>query len=166
MALWPARRRPDEPLAMLMIDIDFFKRYNDLYGHPAGDDCLRHVAVALRDMLGEDELIARYGGEEFAVLLPRCSLDQALAVGNNFCRAVVALNIEQAMRTDEFDVVTISIGIGASSAALSAEHLVEVADRSLYRAKAAGRNRVYPESAERLVALQRSSAIPPISRAG
>jgi diguanylate cyclase (GGDEF)-like protein len=166
MALWPARRRPEEPLAMLMIDIDFFKRYNDLYGHPAGDDCLRHVALALRDMLGEDELIARYGGEEFAVLLPRCSLDQALVVGNNFCRAVVALNIEQAMRTDEFDVVTVSIGIGASSAALSAEHLVEVADRSLYRAKAAGRNRVYPESAERLIALQRSSVIPPISRTG
>jgi diguanylate cyclase (GGDEF)-like protein len=164
-ALWPGHHRPTEPLALLMIDIDFFKRYNDLYGHPAGDDCLRHIAMALRDQLGEDELVARFGGEEFAILLPRCSLDQALILGNNLCRAVVALGIEQAMRTDDMDVVTISVGIGASSAALSAQHLIEVADRSLYRAKAGGRNRVHPDSAETLVALQRinKAETPPIA---
>lgn len=145
-ALWPAGGQPTWPLALLMIDIDHFKRYNDLYGHPAGDDCLRHVALALRDLLGRDALIARYGGEEFMVLLSKCSLDQALVLANQLCRGVRDLGIEQAMRTDDLEVVTISVGIGASSAALSAEHLIEIADRSLYRAKRSGRNRVHPDS--------------------
>lgn len=155
--LWPADGRPSAPLTILMIDIDHFKRYNDLYGHPAGDDCLRKVAVALRDLLGENDLIVRFGGEEFAILLPDCPLDRALILANRCCRTVAGLGIEQAMRDDEHDVVTISVGIGASSAALSAEHLIEVADKSLYRAKRAGRNRVYPDSAETVVALQRGS---------
>jgi diguanylate cyclase (GGDEF)-like protein len=160
-ALWPSGSAPASPLALLLIDVDYFKRYNDLYGHPAGDECLRHISVALRDLIGEDDLIARYGGEEFVVLLPGRSLERALVMGNRFCRAVVALGIEQAMRTDELEVVTISVGIGHSSTAVSAEHLIEAADRALYRAKRAGRNRVYPESAETVIALQRSSSAAP-----
>ena len=154
--MWPADTRPAEPLALLLIDLDHFKRYNDLYGHSAGDECLRHITLALRDMIGPDDVIARYGGEEFAVLVPHCSLEQALIMANQFCRAVIALGIEQAMRTDEHDVVTISIGVGASSAALSAQHLIEVADKSLYRAKSGGRNRVYPDGEQTVVALQRA----------
>lgn len=154
--LWPAGGRPAAPLTLLMIDIDHFKRYNDLYGHPAGDECLRKVAAALRDLISDDDLIVRFGGEEFAILLPDCPLDRALILAHRCCHAVAGLQIEQAMRDDEHDIVTISIGIGASSAALSAEHLLEVADKYLYRAKRTGRNRVYPDSAETLVALQRS----------
>jgi diguanylate cyclase (GGDEF)-like protein len=156
MALWPPGEPAKRPLSLLLIDIDYFRRYNDLYGRPAGDDCLRRIARALRDLLGEGELIARYGGEQFAVLLPGCSLDEALLVANRFCRAVTALYIEQAMRTDDLEIVTASIGIGASNAVASADQLIEMADRSLYRAKLNGRNRVFPESVETLVALQRS----------
>ena len=152
--LWPQGRVPDGPLAMLMIDIDHFKRYNDLYGHPAGDDCLRRIAPALRDLLGEDDIVARYGGEEFAVLLPDCGLDQAIVIANRLRHAVLDLDIEQAMRGDEFDVITISIGIGLSGVASLPEQLIEMADRALYRAKREGRNRTYPDSAETVVALQ------------
>jgi diguanylate cyclase (GGDEF)-like protein len=162
-SLWATGGTRPAPLALLLIDIDHFKRYNDLYGHPAGDDCLRHIVWALRDLLGENEMIARYGGEEFVVLLPGCTLEQALVLANRMCRAIVDLGIEQAMRTDDLDVVTISVGIGVSSAAVSAQHLVEVADRALYRAKRGGRNRVYPESAQTVVALQRGR---PESKAG
>ena len=153
-ALWPQGREPNGPLAMLMIDIDHFKRYNDLYGHPAGDDCLRRIAPALRDLLGEDDMVARYGGEEFAVLLPECGLDQAIVIANRLRHAVLDLDIEQAMRGDELDVITISIGIGLSGVASSPEQLIEMADRALYRAKREGRNRSYPDSAETVVALQ------------
>jgi diguanylate cyclase (GGDEF)-like protein len=153
-ALWPPAELPPRPLALLMIDIDHFKRYNDLYGHPAGDDCLRRIAPALRDLIGEDDLVARYGGEEFAVLLPDCGLDQAIVVANRLRRAVLDLDIEQAMRGDDFDVMTISVGIGLSGVASSPEQLIEMADRALYRAKREGRNRTYPDSAETVVALQ------------
>jgi diguanylate cyclase (GGDEF)-like protein len=152
-ALWPQGRDP-ERLALLMIDIDYFKRYNDLYGHPAGDDCLRRIAPALRDVIGEKDIVARYGGEEFAVLLPDCGLDQAIVIANRLRHAVLDLDIEQAMRGDEFDVITISIGIGLSEVASSPEQLVEMADRALYRAKREGRNRTYPDNAETVVALQ------------
>ena len=151
--LWPPGREPDG-LALLLIDIDHFKRYNDLYGHPAGDDCLRRIAPALRDLLGENDMVARYGGEEFAVLLPDCGLDQAIVIANRLCHTVLDLDIEQAMRGDEFDVMTISIGIGLSGVASSPEQLVEMADRALYRAKREGRNRTYPDSADTVVALQ------------
>lgn len=153
-ALWPQGGQEPERLALLMIDIDHFKRYNDLYGHPAGDDCLRHIALALRDLIGENDFIARYGGEEFTVLLPDCGLDQAIVIANRLRHAVLDLDIEQAMRGDEFDVMTISIGIGLSGVASSPEQLVEMADRALYRAKREGRNRTYPDSAETVVALQ------------
>lgn len=159
-ALWPSGRRPSDPLALLLLNIDHFRRYNDLYGHSAGDDCLRQLARTFRDMLGEGELIARYRGGEFAILLPGCSLEEALIVANRFCRAVVALGIEQAMRTDELEVVTVSIGIGASNAVSSTEELIEMAERALYRAKLAGRNRVFPESVETLVALKHGSRTP------
>lgn len=156
--LWPEGHRPTTPLAMLLIGIDHFRRYHALYGHRAGDECVREIARSLRDLLGEGELIARYSGEEFAVLLPKSSPDEALIVANRFCRAVVALGIEQAMRTDDLEVVTISIGIAASESAPSAEQLVEIADRSLFQAKRDGRNRVFPEGVETLVALQRARA--------
>lgn len=155
-ALWPEGGRPSAPLAMLLIDVDYFRRYNDLYGHGAGDECLRRIARSLRDMLSGRELIARYGGGEFAALLPGCSPDEALIVANRFCRTVVALGIEQAMRPDDLEVVTISIGIATSETAPSAEQLVENADRSVYQAKQDGRNRVCPEGVETLVALQRA----------
>jgi diguanylate cyclase (GGDEF)-like protein len=164
--LWAACEADDEGLALLLIDVDHFKRYNDLYGHPAGDECLRRVALALRDLLGESDLIARYGGEEFAVLLPRCRLEQAVVLARRCCRSVIALDIEQAMRDDMLEVVTVSIGIGLSEAAASSEQLIEMADRALYRAKRSGRNRPYPDSPETVVALrQRPGIVAPISRA-
>lgn len=159
--MWAGRGSGTNPIALLLIDIDHFKRYNDLYGHQAGDECLRRVALALRDLLGEDDLIARYGGEEFVMILPDCRLREAVMLARRCCRAVVGLDIEQAMRDDALEVVSVSIGIGLGEAAATGDQLIEMADRALYRAKRGGRNRVYPDSVETVVALrQRPEAFP------
>jgi diguanylate cyclase (GGDEF)-like protein len=138
---------------LLFIDVDYFKRYNDSYGHPAGDGCLRETAVAVAYALrGTDHLAARYGGEEFAILLLDVNQAQVEFVAERVRRAVHAQAIPHLNRTDGVRVVTISVGVGYGviGEGLTVERLIETADRALYDAKRTGRNRVrfrVPEAA-------------------
>lgn len=154
---WRRGLRNGEPLSLLMIDIDHFKKYNDHYGHLKGDSCLRKVAQAISgEATRAGDLVARFGGEEFAVLLPQTNGEQAVAVANKICEAVRALQIPHAESTTG-GIVTISVGVGSlvpqyasgSTSAQAAENgfrtaraLFEMADGALYAAKEAGRNRV------------------------
>jgi diguanylate cyclase (GGDEF)-like protein len=136
--------RQHKALALLMIDVDFFKRFNDQYGHLAGDDALRQVAASLRDgMLRPVDLAARYGGEEFCCLLPDTQLDGALAVAERLRAGVQALGIAHA-QSDAAAVLTVSIGVVALAGrpAIEPEALLSAADAALYEAKRSGRNRV------------------------
>lgn len=140
---WRWRRRGDRPVAMLMIDIDFFKQLNDRYGHIKGDDCLREVARALRQTLGRpDDVLARFGGEEFVALLRDTDGAGARAVAERLRAAVEAMRIEHG--DSPFGVVTVSIGAvsGVLHGAGSAAGLVAAADKALYEAKCTGRNAV------------------------
>ncbi|HOX33114.1 MAG TPA: GGDEF domain-containing protein [Spirochaetales bacterium] len=135
--------RQEQRLALVMIDIDRFKRYNDRYGHLAGDECLRRVARTLAERARRPgELAARYGGEEFLALLPGLAADRALRWAEALRREIEALGIEH--EDSEAGVVTVSCGVASlvPPRGLAPEAALELADRALYRAKAAGRNRV------------------------
>ncbi len=138
-------RRTGAPLSLVLVDVDFFKKYNDRHGHVAGDDCLRQVAAALRDALARPtDLAARYGGEEFAMLLPATGQVGARYVAERVRLAIMDLNIVHA--ENPAGVVTISAGACTFHGAPGGDHhpeaLVRRADALLYRAKAHGRNRV------------------------
>lgn len=143
-------RRSGRPLSMLMIDIDHFKAYNDHYGHQQGDDILVKVAAALAARLQRPlELLARYGGEEFAVILPETAAPQALLIGEALRQLVAQLAIPHGA-AGAGPQVTISVGVGTWRHTLQqagGEHdgaapLIGAADRALYAAKRAGRDRV------------------------
>jgi diguanylate cyclase (GGDEF)-like protein len=140
---WHRKDRAKEPLGMLFVDIDYFKRVNDTYGHQRGDECLAAVAGALKTSLPRaGDFIARYGGEEFACILPATDEKGALAVAERLRSAVEALQIENGQ--SEFGILTISIGAtacrGLTKVALRT--MVATADEALYAAKRNGRNRV------------------------
>lgn len=145
-------RRPSRPerLALLLIDIDHFKRFNDTYGHLAGDECLKGVAVALESSLHRTgDLAARFGGEEFVVMLPETEADGAVCVAKRIMKAV------EAATRDLPGTVTVSIGIAAVAEGESDDRgLLARADDALYQAKAGGRNR-YVVSSPRVVSLPR-----------
>jgi len=135
-------RRSDKPCSIILGDVDFFKKYNDHYGHVAGDACLRQVAGAIAAGLRRPaDLAARYGGEEFVVVLPETGLDGACAVAQNIRARVMALALEHA--DSPLRHVTISMGVytGHASEGDTAAW-VKAADLLLYQAKAAGRDRV------------------------
>jgi diguanylate cyclase (GGDEF)-like protein len=138
-------RRMGTPLSLMMLDIDYFKAYNDHYGHQQGDACLEAVATALSTMQQRPaDLFARYGGEEFAVILPDTPGAAAVMMADGMCRKVRDLRIpHQASRSDE-RIVTISIGVASTDSGHAGEvyDLINAADRALYQAKASGRNRV------------------------
>jgi diguanylate cyclase (GGDEF)-like protein/PAS domain S-box-containing protein len=141
---WRRGRRSGTPLACVMADVDFFKAYNDTYGHQAGDDCLRAVASALRrGARRPGDLAARYGGEEFAVILPATDTEGAARVAEKLRAEVEALAVPHAHSTVA-DHVTISLGVSSiiPGAEGTGAQLLEAADRALYRAKQTGRNRV------------------------
>jgi diguanylate cyclase (GGDEF)-like protein len=137
--------RTRQPVALVMIDVDYFKRYNDRYGHPAGDRCLRAVADALKSAACRPtDLITRYGGEEFAAILPATDLAGATTVAETMRQAVMDLGIEHS-DSPACSRVTVSLGISVRSlqdSALNASKLLHDADFALYRAKSEGRNRV------------------------
>lgn len=137
-------RRGRSSLALLLADVDFFKRYNDCYGHLAGDDCLRRVARALQSCLHRPaDVLSRYGGEEFACILPETDLAGALAVAEAMEEAVRGLQIPHE-RSDVGAFATVSLGVAVAAPALhcATADLVALADEQLYRAKAEGRGRV------------------------
>ena len=178
---WRRMMRHHTPLALLMIDVDYFKRFNDSYGHVAGDQCLRTVAQAVAKLARRaGELAARYGGEEFAVLLPHIDIAAARRVGELVCRAVREQEIpHEGSAVAPF--VTISVGVACiadlpKSAGEEARDavadgspavagvilggavlLIETADRALYEAKLAGRNRVIAACQDDILA---ASALP------
>lgn len=136
--------RAGTPLGLLMMDIDYFKPYNDHYGHPAGDQCLREVANMLQRVVRRPrDRLARYGGEEFAVLLPGTPIEGVLEVGREVVEQVRQLRLPHAARP-EGDIVTLSVG----AASIVPRHvdeggtLLRKADDALYEAKAGGRNRM------------------------
>jgi diguanylate cyclase (GGDEF)-like protein len=132
-------RRYMRPLALLMIDIDHFKEYNDDFGHPAGDKVLAQLGDLFRRHSRKNDTIARYGGEEFALILPETKRDAARLIADRLRKYV------EMMRFDENRNITISIGIGfldAHDKARTKEDFIKTADEALYRAKASGRNRV------------------------
>ncbi|MGQ9426367.1 diguanylate cyclase [Gilvimarinus sp. F26214L] len=141
---WHISTRAHEPVAVLMIDVDHFKEYNDYYGHQAGDTCLQQVAAALSAALHRPaDILARYGGEEFIVFLPGTSRAGARTVAHSLRSAVKSLAIPHAS-SQSADVVTVSIGAAVTdrTTGLSEQELAREADNALYRAKAKGRDRV------------------------
>jgi len=138
-------QRAGLPLSLLLCDVDFFKRYNDTYGHAQGDLCLQQVATALQQVVVRPgDLVARIGGEEFAVLLPATDLSGAAAMAERLRQAVTALAIAHA-GSEAAGYVTLSIGYAAlSDATPDFATLMDHADRALYRAKSLGRNRSCP----------------------
>jgi len=140
---WGQAQRRQSTLALLLIDIDHFKQYNDEFGHQAGDVCLRAIATALSMQVRRPgDVIARFGGEEFLVLLPDTELEGAGALGEVICAAIFDLGIPQT--ANPTGRVTVSIGCAATTPAVEQrfEQLIEGADQMLYRAKRGGRNRV------------------------
>ena len=140
---WKKSARQKAPLALLMLDVDFFKAYNDLLGHLEGDRCLQAMAGALqRAVKRPSDTPCRYGGEEFAVVLPETDAAGAESVARSIQEAVAALRLPHAgSRVNEF--VTVSIGVASivASAGEGHERLIRTADQALYRAKEGGRNR-------------------------
>jgi len=139
---WRRMARARRPLSVLLGDVDFFKQFNDSYGHAAGDDCLRAVGRVLEAHARRaGDLVARYGGEEFVVLLPDTTLEGALHVARQICADLAAERIPHAS-SDAAHIVTMSLGV-ASFVPTSGDPtmLVEAADAALYAAKRAGRNR-------------------------
>jgi diguanylate cyclase (GGDEF)-like protein/PAS domain S-box-containing protein len=146
-------RQDDSSLAMIMIDVDHFKAFNDLYGHPAGDNCLKLIAKAIsKTVRRQADVAARYGGEEFGIVLPRTDEAGAVAIAGRIQQAVLRLKLEH--KGDDRGLVTISAGAAATQPATSAEtpeFLVREADRALYLAKKSGRNTIVLASGADLV---------------
>lgn len=142
---WRRAVREQIPLALIMADVDQFKNYNDFYGHGAGDDCLREVALCLVEAVHRPgDLAARYGGEEFAAILPDCDGAGAQYVAERFRTLVMNRGLPH-LRSSVANHVTISAGVAAHipTAADTPEELLKNADLALYQAKWNGRNRVY-----------------------
>jgi diguanylate cyclase (GGDEF)-like protein/PAS domain S-box-containing protein len=138
--------RSGAPLSLLMIDVDCFKAFNDRYGHPAGDRCLKDIAQALKELPGRaGDLVARYGGEEIAIVLPDTPAEGAVTIAERARAAVGALGVPH-LGNLAGTTVTISIGTATRTAAsllAGPDDLVRAADQALYKAKQTGRDRVF-----------------------
>ena len=141
---WARSTRSSSPLSAIMIDVDHFKLYNDHYGHQAGDDCLRQIAMALKACLKRPaDLVARYGGEEFGCILPDTAFDDAMGLANEMERKVRALGIPHEA-SSVARVVTVSVGVATRTvdSVDDAVAMIGLADAQLYDAKQSGRGRV------------------------
>ncbi len=141
---WKRAFRDKKPISVLMADIDYFKRYNDHYGHLEGDECLKRVAECLQNTLKRPaDLAARFGGEEFVGILPATTAEGALKIAETYRESVEALQVEH-QESPISDYVTISVGVATimPSEEQGEEKLVRRADDALYEAKEAGRNQV------------------------
>jgi diguanylate cyclase (GGDEF)-like protein len=141
---WNRERRSVVPLSLVFLDIDFFKPYNDTYGHLAGDECLISIAKSLKKTLHRPaDSLARYGGEEFVVILPETSEEGALKIAEDLREAVESMGMQHEA-SKVADHVTVSLGTATMipSAGVEPSTLVDSADKALYAAKEEGRNRV------------------------
>ena len=141
---WKRARREKSTMSMILVDVDFFKAYNDNYGHQLGDDTLKLVANALSNVLNRPaDLLARYGGEEFVIVLPDTDCDGAVSMAERFRKKIESLAQEHEF--SEVGIVTISAGVACCQPcrpSSTPERLIEKTDRALYGAKENGRNRV------------------------
>jgi diguanylate cyclase len=135
-----------DPLSVLMIDIDHFKKFNDSYGHQVGDHVLRLVAKVLQDSVRGGDLAARYGGEELMAVLPGATLEVCTDVAERIRLRVSEARLTRRTTGEEIASVTVSIGVARFRLAESAEAMIERCDRGLYEAKRLGRNRVVTEN--------------------
>lgn len=147
---WARAARSASPLSLVLIDVDFFKAFNDRYGHQTGDDCLRTIAACLKGALKRPaDLVARYGGEEFVCILPDTAFDDAMALANGLEQKVRDLGIAHE-GSDVASVVTISLGVAATQSDTpfdsKADTLLALADAQLYKAKQSGRARACGET--------------------
>jgi diguanylate cyclase (GGDEF)-like protein len=141
---WRRAVRGETPLSLLLVDLDFFKPLNDAYGHQRGDDCLGHVAAAMRSTVRRaGDVVGRYGGDEFAVLLPDTAADRAGWLAETIRARVERLGLAHA-HSPVAPYLTVSVGVATAfpAAALQPASLIAAADRALYDAKQSGRNRV------------------------
>ncbi|NEP45398.1 MAG: diguanylate cyclase, partial [Okeania sp. SIO2H7] len=141
---WWQMVKLQQPISVILADVDFFKFYNDTYGHQAGDECLRQVARAIQEAVGGGNyLVARYGGEEFCAILPNTDVADSLAIAEKIQSRVRALNLPHAA-SKVSDCVTLSIGLATTipNADTSVELQIALADKALYKAKTNGRDRV------------------------
>jgi diguanylate cyclase (GGDEF)-like protein len=139
---WKRSIRTEKPLSLLLIDVDCFKKLNDRYGHPEGDECLKKIAEQLLKILRRSsDTLARYGGEEFAAILPETNMESAQLIADAMRMSVEDLKIANE-GSEAARVVTVSIGVCSENATLcrSTEELLNAADAALYRAKSHGRN--------------------------
>ena len=135
-----------EPLSVLLIDIDRFKKFNDNFGHGVGDQVLRLMAKALRDGVRENDLPARYGGEELIAVLPGAELAACEAVAERIRRSVAECQITRRSTGDILPGITVSVGVAQFRPGESMAQLLERCDGALYLAKRSGRNRVVTET--------------------
>ena len=144
LRVWQQSLRDRSPLSVLMIDLDYFKNYNDHYGHQAGDECLRHVAQLVNRFARRPlDLAARYGGEELAIILYQVTREQAQTIAEQLRATIAAQHIEH-RGSPQHGMVTVSIGVAWVEATLDRrpQDTVQIADEALYTAKLAGRNQM------------------------
>lgn len=139
---WYSAIRSKVSLAIVMIDVDYFKKYNDTYGHIQGDKCLKAIAEAIQKAAKRPrDIVVRYGGEEFVILLPESDINSAIHVASNVLHNVDELDIPH-IGSKSYGKVSVSIGIAATTPVKEdvPDILLNMMDKALYRAKAAGRN--------------------------
>jgi diguanylate cyclase (GGDEF)-like protein len=140
---WRRAQRGNYPMAVIIADIDHFKKFNDTYGHLAGDECLKKVATALKNAVRRaGDLAARYGGEEFVLLMPMTTVSEATQIAEDIRTSVESMKIRHE-KSGVNDFVTLSLGAAAlvPQQGMSAEDLIKEADKAMYQAKEMGRNR-------------------------
>lgn len=140
---WRRAMRDRNPLSLLMIDADMFKSYNDTYGHPRGDSCLKQIAESAQDVVSRPgDLVARFGGEEFAIILPNTGNEGAMQVACEICEAMRGRKLPHQGNT--FGFMTVSVGCATTVPGFGKHSatLIEIADKALYKAKHSGRNQV------------------------
>ncbi len=135
----------DEPLSLVMADIDYFKKFNDKWGHQTGDQVLRLVAEVMNANVKGQDVLARYGGEEFAIVLPGTTLNHAHMLADRIRIAIETRRLKKRRTKEDLGAITMSMGVGAHREGDTSETIIERADECLYAAKARGRNLVVNE---------------------